>query len=90
MNTQDDAMEVALDSPAGIADLIQNGPGFGPLIDGVCSSPSIQGVNNPVNDLLFLATLREMGPSFIVESTENLLQPVDSVCLDAMPESLWA
>ena len=69
--------------------MVQDTPGFIPLVYVARSAPFIEDTYDAVYKILFLARLAEHCPAFVVESCYDLLESVDGVMSYINLEGLW-
>lgn len=77
-----------LDSHSGSTDLMKDGLGFGPFLYVIRLSPGIHLTNDSINQILFLSRLGKYGLTLIIEASQDLLEFIDGVMLDSMPQIL--
>lgn len=76
------------DSLSRIPNLRNNRPSLCPPIFIIASPPLIENVHDPLYEFLFLAGLGHVQATFLVESSQYLLESFDRVVPDAVPDLL--
>lgn len=67
---------------------MENSLSFGPLLYVVGLSPGVHLLDDPIDQILLLARLDKNGLTLIIETSQNLLEFINSIMLDSMAQIL--